>query len=308
MTPHLPPRPARRGARLRGSAAVAVLALIAACAGDDAASTVDSSLARDLALANVIAQPQFNDAPLEQTPEPTPPPSNSAGEAPRPTTSEGTARPAPRPTSTRPAPRPRPTQPRTPAPEREETPQPAPAPAPAPAERAGFAAGTRLALATGAKVCTVTGRVGDKLTARLREPVEGAGGARIPAGTTVVLEVASVEPADPAESGRITFRVRSLDIDERAHPATGSGSVSGGLERVAMQKAGTSDKKRVAGGAILGAIAGAIIEGGAKGAVIGAAAGGTAGAVSAKMNQEHDGCLPAGSPVTIVLDERVTLG
>lgn len=299
---------ARVTPRTRAATAACLILGAAACAGD-APEQVDSTLARDLALANVVAQPQFNDAPLAQEPEPgqvapeSPPMPVTARPADR-----APVRAAPRPAPTRPAPRQR-APARTPQRDVAETvaQTPEPAPAPAPSVAPGFAAGTRLALTTGARVCTVSGRPGDKMAATLRDPVRGTGGAMIPAGSTIVLEVASVTPGDPAESGTITFRVRSLDIDDAAHAASGSGSVNGGLDRAPVPRVNASDRKKVIGGAILGAIVGRVVEGSARGAVIGAATGGAAGAISAKGDQRFEGCLPAGSPVTIVLEEGLTI-
>lgn len=300
------PRPSSLPTRARGVlAAAAVLALATTACRDEPAPDADSSLARDLALANVVAQPQFNDVPLGQAPEP----EQLQPEAPpAPVTRPVAERPDPPAPRRAPAPAParRREQAPEPAPERVEEPAPAPAPVPA-REAVGFAAGTRLALATDARVCTVSGRPGDKLTATLREPVRGTGGATIPAGTTIVLEVASVSPGDPAESGTIAFRVRSLDVNEAAHPASGRGTVSGGLDRAQVARVNASDRKKVIGGAVLGAIVGRVVEGSARGAVIGAAAGGTAGAVSARGDRQYEGCLPAGSAVTITLDEALTV-
>lgn len=309
-------RHAARPPRVVLVAALAATLLTTACGGDDPAASADSSLARDLALANqVAAQPALQDMPLGEMPEPeqrvpdAPPrpvqaPARTA--APMPGSPVAARRPAAQPTPRREMPAPTPARDSERQAERE--PEPAAAPAAAPSRAPGFSAGTRLALTTSARVCTVSGRPGDKLTATLQEAVRGEGGAVIPAGATVVLEVASVEPGEPAEAGRITFRVRSLDIDERAHPARGSGSVSGGLQRAPVSGVNASDRKRVITGAVLGAIAGRVLDGGARGAVIGAAAGGAVSAANAKRDQQFEGCLPAGTPVTIALDEAVTLG
>lgn len=283
-----------------------LLVLAAACQGDakdDLAA--DSSLARDLALANTIAgQAEFNDAPIGESPQaerldPVIPPAPVA--APR----EATRPPQPRRESSRPAPRPR--EPERAA-ERDDAASSAPQPAPAPAaEAAGFSAGTRLALTTGARVCTVSGRPGDKLTATLRDAVRGTGGAVIPAGSLIVLEVASVEQGEPAEAGRITFRVRSLDVNETAYPARGSGSAGGDLQRAQVARVNASDRRTVATGAVAGAILGRVLGGDTRGAVIGAAVGGAAGAAKARSEQRFEGCLPAGSPVTIVLEEGLSV-
>lgn len=287
----------------------------AACRGDASTRASDSALARDLALANVVAsQPEsFNDAPLGEpsapefeTPEFETPESPAKVTAPR--ASAPSPRPRPAPPRTTPQPQPR-SLPRAsePAPAPAPAGEPAPAPGPEPAAAAGFAPGTRLALTTDTRVCTVTGRPGDKLTATLRDPVRGTGGATIPAGSLIVLEVASLEPGDPAESGRIVFRVRSLDVNSRAYPARGTGTARGDLQRSRAQVGTSSDTRRVATGAVAGAILGRVLGGDTRGAVIGAAAGGAAGAASATRGQVYEGCLPAGSPVTIVLEEGLNV-
>lgn len=286
-----------------------VLMLAAACRGDTRTDlAADSSLARDLALANTVAGPaEFNDAPLGESPQ------AEQVDAVTPPAPVAAPRAASRPTQPRreaPQPSPRPQAPRRSAERDDEVasaPQPAPAPAAASAEAAGFSAGTQLALNTGARVCTVSGRPGDKLTATLRDPVRGTGGAMIPAGSLIVLEVASVEPGEPPESGRITFRVRSLDVNQTAYPARGSGSASGDLQRAQVARVNASDRRTVATGAVAGAILGRVLGGSTRGAVIGAAVGGAAGAVKARSEQRFEGCLPAGSPVTIVLEDALSV-
>lgn len=285
---------------------VTLFVAVAACGGDRDVAASDSALARDLALANVVAsQPEFNDAPLADAPQAeqvTPEPPPAAVTTPRAASTPPAPRPAPRPAAPRPRPQPEPV-PEKEAPESAEDERSNPAPGPAPAERAGFAAGTRLALTTDARVCTISGRPGDKLTATLRDAVRGTGGAIIPAGSLVVLEVASVEPGEPAESGAIVFRVRSLDVNSTAYPSRGSGVARGDLQRTRVPAVNASDRRKVVTGAVAGAILGRVLGGDARGAVIGAAAGGAAGAVSARRDQQFEGCLPAGSPVTIVLEE-----
>ena len=67
----------------------------------------------------------------------------------------------------------------------------------------------------------VTALVGDKFTATVNNTTVGTNGATIRAGTTVVLEVSSVERANPAENSRIHFRVRAIDVNGESYPADG---------------------------------------------------------------------------------------
>ena len=277
----------------------AVLVLGACGRGDRAASdttaTSDSALARDLALA---AAPAPADVPLAigdtafSTSAPAP-----ATRTPRP--APAAPRPAPAPSTPRPAAAPRP----TPAPE------PAPAPTPAPAPRArGIAAGTGLAVTTGDAVCTKN-LPGDKFVATLSRAVTGEDGAVLPAGSKVVLEIASVQRGDASGTGaRIDFRVRAVDDGSQSHPATADGSATGPFEKTAIAGKKGSDAKKVIGGAIAGAILGQMSGKDTKGTVIGTAVGAAAGTVAAKSSGGgYDSCLPAGSTVSLTLREPMVM-
>ncbi|MDB4982452.1 MAG: hypothetical protein JWM82_3204, partial [Myxococcales bacterium] len=178
---------------------LALLASVASCrdrAKSENASTPDSALANDLAMAQrqVLPQTVFNDAPVWGTTSasrsagaPDPRPGPPKARAPRPTpTPRRESPPAP---VTR-SPRPTPPQP-TPVAQ-----QPTPAPTPAPAAGV-IGVGSRVGMTTNGRVCARSALAGDKFTATVSTATMGSNGAVIPAGATVVLEVASVDRADP---------------------------------------------------------------------------------------------------------------
>jgi hypothetical protein len=285
---------------------VAGLLLAIGCRDREPAPPTDSTLARDLALAQ---QPGtgpmvFNDAPIGANTAAAPAP---AAPTPRPEPPKvSTQRPKPTPRRERP---PAPVQrtPREPAPASvQSTPTPAPAPAPAPAPSNGvIGAGAQVGMTTNPKVCAASALAGDKFTATVSEPTVGSNGATIPAGTTVVIEVASVERADPIEDSRIQFRVRSLDVSGTSRAVDGTVATLGPLEKV--QVASNNDRKKVIGGAVAGAVLGRIFGGSTKSTVIGAAAGAAAGTAAAHATHSSDVCLPAGSALRLTLSREIVV-
>jgi hypothetical protein len=264
-----------------------------ACSDRNKSASVDSDLARDLALANQApVTPQFQDTALtESAPQPKP-------AAPPPRRTPTVAR-------TSPARRPQP-QPTRVEPSRPE-PQPVEAPTPAPARRRGFVTGTSFGVVTKTPVCT-TNLPGDKFTATLTSDVQGENGAVIPAGTTVVLEVASVTPGDKPENAQISLRLRSIVLNDDPINVDGSVAVVSDLERREVARDKNADRKKVIGGAVAGAILGQIMGKDTRSTVIGAAAGGAAGAVAAAASKKYDACLPAGGNVRVTTSEPITLG
>jgi hypothetical protein len=287
----------------RRALAIAVVLAAAGCR-DRAPATTDSSLSQDLALAqrSGVTQTVFNDAPAGA-------PVPAAPAAGAPTTRQEPPRakaPAPRPTPRRQAP-PAPVAqaPQQTPPEPVAT-SPAPAPAPAAAPAAGIiGSGTRVGMTTNGKVCTTNLLVGDKFSATVTSGTAGTNGAYIPAGATVVLEVASVDRADPIEASRIEFRVRAIDVNGEAIPVTGDVATLGSMDKV--QSSSGNDRNKVIGGAVVGAVLGRIFGGSTKATVIGGAAGAAAGAVAAKSSQTTDACLPEGSPLRLTLTRDIVV-
>jgi hypothetical protein len=299
--------PARTRA-LRACSFGAILLVATACADRAAAkrAEADSSLARDLALAGAqTSEPIFQDTAVAPAPE-------QAG-----TASEETS--APR--HTRAADRPEPRiEARRPIHQREE---PAPPPmiepepttvVPAPvaamirAPSAEFNVGTGVDLTSGSKVCTATNMPGDKIVATVNSEVTGTNGAVIPAGSSVVLEVASVTPGKSDQPPEITFRVRSVMVNGTPYNASADVATTQPLETSAV--AGTDPnggKKKVIGGAIVGAILGQMIGHDTKGTIIGAAAGAATGAAISHAGQVTETCLPAGAPLHMTLNAPLVI-
>ena len=283
----------RRISRNGALAGIGLLTL-AACSDRRRAASADSDLARDLQMAGQTnAQPTFQDTALSS--------------------SAATVRDA------APAKKPTPAPTRSSRPERHMSPPPAPldvnpsikaaapvmaaAPAAAPSREIG--AGTGIVMTSGGRVCTETNRPGDKIVATIDSPISGSNGAVIPAGSKVVLEIASVTPGDQAH---IDFRVRALYVNDSLYNVAGTVSPTTPLERVKIANPdANADKKKVIGGAIAGAILGQIIGHNTKGTVIGAATGAAAGAVAAKAGEKYEACLPAGSSLHMTLAQALTL-
>ena len=294
--------------------ALLVSTVVAACAGGDAdqQSRADSALARDLALVQsaTTAQPIFRDTALTATPAPR---AAETPEAPR------RARPLPRPArrtrapeQTRAVPRP---EPRRPTRVAEVQPPELEIPAPLPAQsidrsgeaaRGRIGAGTVLTATSNARICTRSNLPGDRISATVSAPVRGSNGAEIPAGSKVILEVASISATESGE-GHVSFRVHALDIGDESYPTSGSAAANGQLERVQGPRSASSDRKKVIGGAIAGAILGQTMGKDTRSTVIGAAAGAAAGTAAAKMGGSGETCLAAGAPLRVTLEEAVLL-
>ena len=255
---------------MRTLSAVVLAVALSACSGRDS-SPKDSTLARDLALANQAQSPppQFQD------------------------TSASAGTPTNRPNRISDAPRTR-TIPRTPAPATT-------AAATEPSREIG--AGSTFALMSQQRICATSNRPGDRFVATTTSPVTGSNGAVVPSGSSVVLEVASVAP----DNGSMTLRVVSVAFNGMSYPVSGDVTSESGLERTKITGDPNGDKKKVIGGAIAGAILGQVIGHNTKGTVIGAATGAAAGAVTAKATEKYESCLPQGASIRVTLSQGIVL-
>ena len=176
------------------------------------------------------------------------------------------------------------------------------------AAAAGTGAGISRSIGTGAtlvgrtdaQICSIANRPGDRFVATLTEPVTGPNGARIPAGTPILVEMAT-----PTGNGPFAFRVKAVQVDGTLIPIEGVVRAEGTPTERRVSKGG--DKGKVVAGAVAGAILGRVLGGGAKGTVIGAAGGAAAGTIAAARNSVTEYCLPAGATLTVTLSAPLIL-
>lgn len=285
--------------RSSSASALALAMLLAACGGDN---TQDNTLAQDSALSRDLArvggdtavQPELQDVPA---PTPEPAPANPVPATPR-----------PRPAATRPAP----TRPATPPPVATTRDSTVTASGntvekgTGAAERtASLPSGTILPLDASDKVCTNTSNIGDRFVATLRTAVS-AGGAEIPAGAAVTIELTELKRSENANDQiRMGFRVVNIAYDGKTYPLDADVQ-NAEITRV-RSSSGGNDAKKVAVGAAAGAVIGQILGKKAKSTIIGAAAGAAAGGAAAAATANYDGCVNPGGDISVRLNVPLTV-
>lgn len=160
--------------------------------------------------------------------------------------------------------------------------------------------GTALVGRTGSEICSLANRPGDRLVASLGSEVTSSDGARLPAGTPILVEMST-----PQAGHDFSFIVKAVQVSGVLVPVDGSVQVAGATTERRISKGG--EKEKVIGGAIAGAILGRVLGGGAKGTVIGAAGGAAAGTVAAARSGVTEKCLPAGATLTVTLSAPLVL-
>lgn len=283
---------------------LAAALVIAACSDkkSDDILAQDSSLTRDLALANqdTLAQPQLQDVPANASRTPV----VESAPAPAPkmrVVSRGSGRPASPPVARRTQSAPAPDA--TPQPVVTESGNSVTENARGSERQLGIiGAGEQISLYSGQRVCTNTNSVGDRFTATLVEAVQGSNGAIIPAGATAIVEITRSSRSDgPNDPVQLEFAVRSISINGRSYQVASTVTFAQ-VDRIRAES-GSDDARKVATGAAIGAIAGQILGRRTKSTVIGAATGAAAGAVMAARNSHYDGCIPTGGRIAIRLTE-----
>jgi len=260
--------------------ATLTLLAVAACGRGDRRDVASAdSLSRDLQLAPVDTTAELNDQPAPAAEPETPAPAPTPAPTPKP-------KPAPRPAAPKPAA------------------APAPAPTPAPAA-VGLAAGTSLAATTDVEIHSRNNKVGDQVSATLTNDVKDAAGHTvIPAGSKITLEVTAIKPSDSKSdtTGTLTLKPVAVVVNGQSQPITAS--ISGVKTKLVGRGTDANDIAKVGGGAAAGAIVGRVLGGSTKGAVIGGIIGGAVGTQRAIETKDRDVVLPAGTGVTVQLDEK----
>lgn len=170
---------------------------------------------------------------------------------------------------------------------------------------ASIAAGTAISLISGEKVCTNTHKTGDRFTATVAEAVTGSNGAVIPVGAKAVVQVTSVSRSDNVNDPiKMGFVVQSISWGGKTYQIDAT-ITSVQVDRVRSGK--NKDLQKVAIGAAAGAILGQIIGKDTKSTVIGAATGAAAGTAVAMGTADYEGCVNAGSTIAIKLNSPATI-
>ena len=277
------------------------LALVAGACVDKKQDTLatDTSLNRDLQMANqdTSAKPALQDVPA--TGAPTTPAPVASAPAPRRTTSSGPTRTTtrtPTTTTTKPA------TPTTTASGNTVT------RGTTGSEKAvgSIAAGTEISLSSNSRVCTNTHKVGQRFSATVSNTVTGSNGATIPAGATATVEITELNRSENANDPvKMGFRVVSVTFGGRTYPIDATTTYAN-VDRVRNQPK-SKDVQKVVGGAAVGAIIGQVLGKDTKSTVIGAATGAAAGAGAAAATANYEGCVPSGGRITITLDNAATV-
>lgn len=280
-----------------------VLGLLTACGshGTSQAGTADSTLARDLALANADVpanQPQLKDtavAPAASVaPTPTAPPAAAIAAARTPVHRAHASHSAQRAAAI----------PAT-SPASASAPANAPASAPAPLPPLVVPSGTSFDVVLADTISTATAHVGDAISGTVAADVSDASGrVVIPAGTGVHGTVTA--SSGPAHTPHLGIAFSDVAVNGTNYGVRGAITALPIVQ--SRRTARAAQAGEVGGGAAVGALLGRAI-GGKKsgGTVIGAIAGAAAGAVVADKTESHDAVLPKGARVTLQLTAPVTV-
>jgi len=164
--------------------------------------------------------------------------------------------------------------------------------------------GTEIRMTLNSPVSSSSSQTGDTFTARTTDPVVVGNRVAIPAGSTIHGQVGDVVPAKKGlkeKEGAL-----SLSFDKVVTPSGYSAPMSAGIASVAPK----STKKTagiIGGSAAGGALLGKVLGGSTKDAAIGAVVGGAIGTGIAAGTRGKDVEIPAGSSITITLDQPLVI-
>jgi len=278
-------------------AALTLLAAAACGRGEKRDVASADSLSRDLQLAPVDTTAALNDRPSADTAAAVP-------VTPAPAPAPKPAAPKPRPAAPKPKPTPAPTPAASPVPTAASTPGPAPAPA-----GRSLDAGASFSATTDAEIRSNKNKVGDEVTATLAADVKNsAGQVVIPAGSKVTLQVTAIKVSENKgdSTGTLTLKPTAISINGNSQPLPAS--ISGVKTSLQGRATNAGDIAKVGAGTAVGAVVGRVIGGSTKGAIIGGIIGGAVGTQRAVETKDRDVVLPAGTQVTLTLDDKLIAG
>ncbi len=183
--------------------------------------------------------------------------------------------------------------------------EPKPLPEPEPVLR--LAAGTVFTVTAQDTLTSRHNKIGDLVSARLREGVRDESGKLvIPPGAVFLGTISDVAPAEsPGGEGRMVLTFDRVEFAGQAY------EVRVRLDSIATRMKGrgvtAGDAAKVGAGAVVGGIAGRLLGGNKRGTVVGAVAGAAVGVGIAAATRDVDIILDAGAPIWLVLTAPLRL-
>ena len=162
--------------------------------------------------------------------------------------------------------------------------------------------GTVIAGRTNGQICARANRPGDRLVIVTTTDSFGPDGARLPAGSQIVVEMTA-----PEAGSEFAFRAKSVQVDTALLPIYGTVRVDSPNQTTRTVQPEGTEKKSTLGTAMKGALLGGML-GGRNGAIIGAAGAVAAGAVVDRRNAVSERCLPSGVALSVILSAPLVLG
>ena len=164
--------------------------------------------------------------------------------------------------------------------------------------------GTEVRLSLSAPLGSSSSRIGDSFTARITQAVVSGDRVVIPAGSSVHGVVTEAIPAKKGLANKAG--TLSLSFDRVMTPGGFGAPMSAALTRVGSK----STKKTagiIGGSAAGGALLGKVLGGSTKDAAVGSVLGGAIGTGVAAGTTGEDVEIPAGSPLSVTLDQPLTI-
>ncbi len=170
-------------------------------------------------------------------------------------------------------------------------------------------AGTVIEVAMVTPVATKTSNIGDPIEAKLTKALVVNGVLIAEEGASVRGTIADLQRASKSKSeeDRAYLKFRFSELETVGGDKKISATVTNSEGKLAAKGTGTRDKLIIGGSTVAGAVVGQVIGKDTKSTIIGAVGGAVVGTGVALSAKGHELEVPAGSNVTIRIDEPVTV-
>ena len=170
-------------------------------------------------------------------------------------------------------------------------------------------AGTVIEVAMVTPVATKTSNIGDPIEAKLTKALVVNGHLIAEEGASVRGTIADLQRASKSKSeeDRAYLKFRFSELETVGGDKKINATVTNSEGKLAAKGTGTRDKLIIGGSTVAGAVVGQVIGKDTKSTIIGAVGGAVVGTGVALSAKGHELEVPAGSNVTIRIDEPVTV-